>query len=87
MPNDPVITPDDLALLRHPDPLLTPDAVAAWLNVSTKTLELWRGAGDGPHFVRLNRKAVRYKSEDVQAFISSRTVSSTAVPTRADAMR
>ena len=86
MPNDPVIAPDDLALLRHPDPLLAPDCVAAWLNVSVKTLELWRGTGDGPRYVRLSRKAVRYRPEDVQAF-SSRTVSSTAAPTRADATR
>jgi hypothetical protein len=59
--------------------LLTPDAVAGRLGVSTKALERWRGTGEGPAFVRLSRKTLRYEAAAVDAFIASRVRTSTAV--------
>ena len=58
--------------------LLTPSAVAALLRVSAKALERWRGTGDGPRFVRLTRKTIRYQLSDVEAFVAARLRSSTA---------
>jgi hypothetical protein len=38
--------------------LLTPAAVAELLGVKPKVLERWRGAGEGPRFVRLHRRCL-----------------------------
>jgi hypothetical protein len=58
--------------------LMTPTAVADRLGVSTKLLERWRGTGDGPAFVRLTRKTLRYRAADIEAFIAGRVRASTA---------
>ncbi|MDJ0390901.1 helix-turn-helix domain-containing protein [Roseomonas sp. E05] len=62
----------------HHPPLLTPEDVAAQLGVSRKALERWRCTGDGPRFVRLGHKTVRYRMEDVEAFVTGRLHASTA---------
>lgn len=56
------------------DLLLTPDEVAAKLRVKTGTLAVWRSKKcyDLP-YIHVGR-AVRYRDEDVEAFIDSRTV-------------
>ena len=75
-------TDDDAAalygLLLDPEPLLTAPEVGCWLGVSPKTLESWRSAGGGPRYVRLSRKAVRYRRDDVKAFIEARLKAHTA---------
>lgn len=58
--------------------LLTPEDVAAQLGVSRKALERWRCTGDGPRFVRLGHKTVRYRMEDVETFVAERLCVSTA---------
>jgi Helix-turn-helix domain len=58
--------------------LMTPAAVADRLGVSTKLLERWRGTGEGPAFVRLTRKTLRYRAADIEAFIAYRVRASTA---------
>ena len=58
--------------------LLTPEEVAVRLGVSRKALERWRGTGDGPRFVRLGHKTVRYRVEDVEVFVADRLCISTA---------
>ncbi len=58
--------------------LLTPAEVAGRLGCTPKVIERWRGTGDGPRFVRLSRKTIRYRAEDVEAFVAARVVSSTA---------
>jgi predicted DNA-binding transcriptional regulator AlpA len=65
-------------VFHDPAPLLTPEAVAARLSVKAKTLERWRTTGEGPLFVRISRKVVRYRRQDVDAFIDARVVASTA---------
>ena len=51
--------------------LLLTDDVAKILLVSKATLDTWRSRGGGPAFVKYNR-AVRYRREDVERFISER---------------
>jgi hypothetical protein len=60
------------------DNLLTPAQAAGQLGVSEGVLERWRGTGDGPRFARLSRKTIRYRTEDLAAFVENRVVSSTA---------
>ena len=61
-----------------PAGLLPPAAVAQRLGVSVKALERWRGKGGGPRFVHLTRKTIRYRAEDVEAFVAGRIRASTA---------
>lgn len=56
--------------------LMTTPAVAQWTGLSEVTLRRWRISGEGPAFVRLGR-AVRYRREDIAAFVERRTYSST----------
>ena len=49
--------------------LLTDTEVAALLGASLQTVRNWRWRGEGPRFVKLGGRMVRYKPDDVQAFI------------------
>ena len=51
--------------------LLNTREAAAYLTLKPVTLEAWRCRGGGPVFVKLN-KAVRYKQNDLDAFLDSR---------------
>ncbi len=57
--------------------LLTQREAATLLQLSERTLERWRVAGDGPKFVRLGR-SIRYSPHEIEAHIASRTVGSTS---------
>jgi predicted DNA-binding transcriptional regulator AlpA len=57
--------------------LINEQAVSEQLGCQVKTLQAWRCRGGGPQFVRVGR-LVRYKPEDVLAYIESRRVSSTS---------
>jgi predicted DNA-binding transcriptional regulator AlpA len=58
--------------------LLTAGEVALRLGVTPRTLEGWRGTGEGPRFVRLGPKTIRYRAADVDAFVRGRVRASTA---------
>ncbi len=61
-----------------PSRLLRPAEAAERLGVTAKTLERWRGAGDGPAYVRCNSKTIRYRDQDLEAFILERLRKNTA---------
>lgn len=52
--------------------LLTTTEAAACLNVSPKTMAYWRTTGDGPTFARLGVRSVRYRREDLLAYVAAR---------------
>lgn len=58
--------------------LLTPDEAAKYLGLGKHQLKLWRcnrnkGEGEqGPAFVRISHKSVRYMREDLVAFAESK---------------
>lgn len=58
--------------------LLNQEKLAALLanEVSTATLEKWRCTGQGPRFIRVGRK-VLYRRTDIEAWLTSRTVTHT----------
>lgn len=67
------------ALLPAPPPkLLLPKEVAALLGVGERTLERWRMTGEGPRFVTLSRKTVRYAAQAVAEFVEARARRNTA---------
>lgn len=57
--------------------LTTPDA-AKLLGVSASYLNQSRLRGDGPAYVKISPTCVRYRRADLDAWVASRTVRSTA---------
>ena len=53
---------------------LTSREVAHLLRVHEATLAAWRMQGRGPAFTKLARSAVRYRSSDIDAWMSERQV-------------
>lgn len=45
---------------------------AAYLGIEPSVLIWWRGRGEGPPFVRLSHKRLRYRKSDVDAWMTSR---------------
>lgn len=61
--------------------LLNTEQAAMRLNLAKATLEAMRVRGGGPLFVRLGR-AVRYRAEDLDAWIGARVHATTSAPGR-----
>jgi excisionase family DNA binding protein len=53
------------------------EQAAKYLDLKPETLEAWRCRGGGPLFVKLG-KAVRYRQQDLDAFLSARVRASTS---------
>ena len=60
------------------DAFLTEADVSDRLKVPSRTLQRWRGTGDGPPFVRLGPRRVAYRLSDVERWAASRTFASRA---------
>ena len=58
--------------------LLTQREAALALRLSERTLERMRVAGIGPRFIRLSRRSVRYRQQDLDAHVAARVVGSTS---------
>ena len=58
--------------------LLTPAQVAGILSVGVRTLERWRMTGEGPAYLKLSRKQVRYTEEALARFINRAEKGNTA---------
>lgn len=58
----------------------TPEA-ASYLRLAKPTLERFRTSGDGPRYCKLGG-AVRYRRSDLDAWLESRSVSSTSMTPR-----
>ena len=51
------------------DPLLNTVSAAKYLNMEPLTLVAWRTRGEGPTFIKLGKRAIRYKFSDLHDFI------------------
>lgn len=51
------------------EPLLSEDDTAKLLKVARRTLQDWRFRGIGPRFVRMGRRTVRYRPQDVREYV------------------
>jgi predicted DNA-binding transcriptional regulator AlpA len=56
-----------------PEPLLTTAEAAAYLQLTVQTLARWRMArpGKGPPYCKLGRGLVRYRREDLEAWVQA----------------
>jgi len=57
---------------------------ARLLGLSRKTLQKFRMTGEGPHFIRVSKRCVRYTLGDIVAWQAARRVSSTSEPCPGD---
>ena len=53
--------------------LLTPGELSSRLGIPDSTLAQWRYVGRGPRFIKVGRH-VRYRAEDVDAWLEAQTV-------------
>ena len=58
--------------------LVTADSAARHLDLSKQTLARWRQVGKGPRFVRISQTCVRYRLDDLEAWVEDRIYSSTS---------
>ena len=63
------LTPQKIKAVIH---LLTESEAARILGFSIRTLQGWRYRGGGPRFVRVSRGCIRYRREDLEAWIEER---------------
>jgi predicted DNA-binding transcriptional regulator AlpA len=64
-------------------PLLTQREAADFLQLSVRTLERYRVSGGGPEYVQISRRCVRYRPEDLNAWVElrrRRNTSAAAIP-------
>jgi excisionase family DNA binding protein len=55
---------------RLPD-LLSPDEVAAYLDIPVSTIHYWRGIGKGPPGFKVGKR-LRFRASDVAAWVEER---------------
>jgi predicted DNA-binding transcriptional regulator AlpA len=55
----------------------TPEA-ASYVKLAAVTMERYRLTGEGPKFLRLGKKAIRYRVVDLDEWLASRLVASTS---------
>ena len=63
-----------------PPPLLDEAEAARFLSLTRRTLQAWRLRGLGPPHVRISRRAIRYRVEDLVTYVEGRVRSSTTEP-------
>ena len=64
---------------RQREPLLHADA-ARLLALTPRALEAWRTRGGGPPFVHISSRAVRYRRNELVAWVDQRIRRSTSDP-------
>ena len=54
--------------------LLTDIEAAAFLGVKNQTVRTWRSKNIGPKYIRVSRNVIRYRAEDLEAFLADRVI-------------
>ena len=65
---------------QEQDGLLTPSDAAIYLSMTPRFLEVRRHLGDGPRYVRISSRAIRYFRSDLKAWCQARRRTSTSDP-------
>lgn len=60
--------------MAAPEPLMTPDEVAALLSKPVATLRQWRWQRIGPEYLKLEGGSVRYRPEAVEEWLRKQAV-------------
>ena len=62
------------------DVLLSEKQTAEFLGVSRRTLQGWRLAGNGPKFVKVSSRSIRYRRKDLLAWVEGHTIETNDKP-------
>ena len=65
-------------ITADPEALNTEREAADFLGVTTRALQKWRTTGNGPRFVRISSRCVRYRRRDLMEWSEARLKSSTS---------
>jgi hypothetical protein len=57
-----------------PAGMLNQEEAARFLKVQPRTLESWRQRRIGPRFIRYSMRCVRYRTQDLQAWLDSQSI-------------
>lgn len=52
-------------LVQDPESLISEKKAAEFLGLSIKTLQKKRGTGDGPQYIRISSRCIRYRRRDL----------------------
>ena len=63
-------------------PLLNEKQAAEFLGLTPRVMQAWRTRGGGPVYVRLSHRCVRYRPEDLEAFVAENSFENTAQESR-----
>ncbi len=77
-PPETIIAPDDVLAFWHA--LIDETAAAAFLGVEVRTMQKWRQTGEGPRYVALSSRCLRYRRLDLRAHSEARVRTSTSDP-------
>ena len=47
---------------------------AKYLDLATQTLRNWRFLGKGPRYIKMSKRCVRYKLEDLEAWVNQHAI-------------
>ena len=64
--------------MRAQQRLLKDTEAADVMSLSVKTLRNWRWRGEGPPFVVVGRRSVRYRQDDIDAYLAAGSRRSTS---------
>ena len=68
----------DTADLNYWNSLIDERVAGSFLDLTHRTMQLMRQRGDGPRFVRLSARCIRYRRADLKAWADERLRSSTS---------
>ena len=60
--------------------LIDEDTAAEMLGLSPRTLQAWRARGEGPVYIRVSSRCIRYRVTDLEEWAEERVRTSTADP-------
>lgn len=60
------------------DALIDEHAAGAFLNLTPRTLQKWRQSGDGPRYIQISARCLRYRRADLKAWAEARMRKSTS---------
>ena len=68
----------DIPIPNDPLALITEIQAAAFINVTRRCMQAWRLSGNGPKFVRLSQRCVRYRQAELSSYADDRLQQSTS---------
>lgn len=58
--------------MSNDESLMNQKEVAKLIGVAPRTLESWRYRGEGPYYLYLSKRCIRYRLEDINTWIEER---------------